>query len=319
MNPIHHSVITITYNQEQTIRETIESVLSQSVKPWEYIIVDDASQDKTWEIISDYQKRFPTLIKAFRNPQNKGIFRNFNDTLKLPNGDFINYVSGDDLLPADILAKYENFILENRLDTKNSFCIFSNSIILSDNSHHLIKDNKPNFSSDKNKLIENILLQSLYSWDTGLSKGLIKRCQQLGGIRTDIGYQADAIWNVDKVILSDKVYFIDSPGYIYRQGVGVTVSTEVAQHYLSRQKVYGILENEYNQYLSHKTKAFMKVDLSSLKYFCSPNLSNYFRFISDYFSFTSQYKFKDGYSLKKGYSFLIPISIKAVLKRLLKK
>lgn len=319
MKSIKHSIVTITYNQENTIRETIESVLSQSVKPWEYIIVDDASQDETWNIISDYQKRFPTLIKAFRNPHNKGVFCNFNDTLKLPNGDFINFVSGDDLLPPDILAQYDKFIHEKGLDTDLSFSIYSNSILLSDASLKTTKDNKPNFSSDKNKLIENILLQSLYSWDTGLSKGLIKRCQQLGGIRTDIGYQADAIWNVDKVILSDKVYFIDIPGYIYRQGIGVTVGTELSKHYLSRQKVYGILENEYNQYLSDKVKAFMRVDLASIKYFSTPNLKNYFRFISAYFRFTSQYKFKDGYSLKNGYSFLIPVSIKSLLKRLLKK
>ena len=79
---IKHSVLIISYFQEDYIGTTIESVLNQTELPYEIIISDDCSKDDTWNIIQRYQKKHPDLIRAYRNDPNIGIFQNLEKVLK---------------------------------------------------------------------------------------------------------------------------------------------------------------------------------------------------------------------------------------------
>lgn len=65
------SIITTTYRHEKYIRETIESVLSQSFDSWELLIGDDSPDDATWEIIEEYVKQYPDKIRAWHHAPNK--------------------------------------------------------------------------------------------------------------------------------------------------------------------------------------------------------------------------------------------------------
>ena len=58
MNKEKISIVTITYNSQDTVRKTIESVISQKYRPLEYVLVDGGSSDKTGEIISSYFTEF---------------------------------------------------------------------------------------------------------------------------------------------------------------------------------------------------------------------------------------------------------------------
>lgn len=60
------SIITPNYNCERFISQTIESVLAQTYKNWEMLIVDDCSTDKSYEIACEYAKK-DSRIKVFRN------------------------------------------------------------------------------------------------------------------------------------------------------------------------------------------------------------------------------------------------------------
>ncbi len=66
------SIITVAYNSESTIQDTMESVLSQTWSNYEYIIVDGASTDKTLSVIHAYEKRFKGRMRYFSAP-NSGI------------------------------------------------------------------------------------------------------------------------------------------------------------------------------------------------------------------------------------------------------
>lgn len=98
------SIITVSYNSEKTIERTIQSVLNQSYKNIEYIIVDGLSNDKTVEIIEKYKEK----IKYLSEPD-KGIYDAFNKGLKLYSGDYVGFVNSDDILlpnAIEILVKY---------------------------------------------------------------------------------------------------------------------------------------------------------------------------------------------------------------------
>ncbi len=118
----HTSVVSVfmpTYNQETLVTEAIESVLAQDYSDWELIIGDDCSTDKTYEIISNYQKKYPDKIKPFRNNSNLGITKNFNKILSKCTGKYISFFAGDDVyLP----GKLSN---QTALMESNPNCILS--------------------------------------------------------------------------------------------------------------------------------------------------------------------------------------------------
>ena len=82
------SIITVTYNSEKTIANTIESVLSQTHKDIEYIIVDGLSNDSTIEIIKQYEPRFCGKLKWITE-KDKGIYDAMNKGICMATGDVI--------------------------------------------------------------------------------------------------------------------------------------------------------------------------------------------------------------------------------------
>jgi glycosyltransferase involved in cell wall biosynthesis len=90
------SVIIFSYNFERYIRESIETVLNQSLSPFEIIICDDFSTDGSWEIISEYAKQYPEIIRSYRHEKNIGMQRNGAFGFKKIKGDLVSSIDGDD-------------------------------------------------------------------------------------------------------------------------------------------------------------------------------------------------------------------------------
>lgn len=91
------SVIVITFNQEKTIAQTIESILMQKGEfSMELVIGEDGGSDSTANICREYQKKFPDQIRLLLQDENQGIVKNFIDTLRMCRGKFIGICAGDD-------------------------------------------------------------------------------------------------------------------------------------------------------------------------------------------------------------------------------
>lgn len=100
------SVIMSVYNEAEYIRESVESILAQTVKDFEFIIIDDCSSDNTVEIIKSYRD---DRIKLYVNETNNGLTKNLNKALKLCSGEYIARMDGDDICKPDRFAKQLNF------------------------------------------------------------------------------------------------------------------------------------------------------------------------------------------------------------------
>ena len=85
------SIITVCFNAEDTIADTIQSVLSQDYEDVEYIIVDGKSTDRTLEIIQSYQKRIKLISE-----KDQGIYDAMNKGINIANGDVIGILNADD-------------------------------------------------------------------------------------------------------------------------------------------------------------------------------------------------------------------------------
>lgn len=122
------SIITVSYNSAKTIEDTIISVLNQSYKNLEYIIVDGKSSDKTMGIVKSYQDKISVIISE----QDKGIYDAMNKGIAMASGDVVGIINSDDIFfdkncvkriiekfvetSADII--YGDLLYVDRLDTK---------------------------------------------------------------------------------------------------------------------------------------------------------------------------------------------------------
>ena len=84
------------YNAEKYIAEAIESILNQTFKDFEFIIIDDASTDNTWDIIQEYAQRDKKIV-AIKNDTNLGIAGNRNKLVSLARGEYIVWQDADDI------------------------------------------------------------------------------------------------------------------------------------------------------------------------------------------------------------------------------
>ena len=93
------SVITTFLNGEKFIRESIESVFSQTYKNWELILIDDMSTDGSTQIALEYSKKYPDKVRYLQHGggRNRGISASRNLGLKQAKGKYIAFLDADDL------------------------------------------------------------------------------------------------------------------------------------------------------------------------------------------------------------------------------
>ena len=84
------------FNSEQFVAEAIKSVLNQSFKDFEFLILDDCSADKSFKIINDFEKKDPR-IKVYKNEKNLGIVESRNKLINLSKGKYIAWLDSDDV------------------------------------------------------------------------------------------------------------------------------------------------------------------------------------------------------------------------------
>jgi glycosyltransferase involved in cell wall biosynthesis len=95
MDKLKVSLITVSFNSEKTIRDTIESVLSQNYKFIEYIVIDGGSTDSTLDIINDYKEKIQVVVSE----PDSGIYDAMNKGVMLSSGDVIGVINSDDFYP----------------------------------------------------------------------------------------------------------------------------------------------------------------------------------------------------------------------------
>ena len=105
------SIIMPSYNTARFIEATLESVLAQTYKNWELIIVDDCSTDNTDEIVNPYLT--DSRIKYIKNEKNSGAAVSRNRALREAAGRWIAFLDSDDLWAPEKLEKQLAFMVEN--------------------------------------------------------------------------------------------------------------------------------------------------------------------------------------------------------------
>lgn len=101
-NMVRCTVAIPTYNREDMIRGTLESVLAQDIHDLEILVVDDQSKDRVFEIAVSYKD---SRLRVVRNETNVGLFGNFNRCVELSSGPLLRILCNDDRLAKDCLRR----------------------------------------------------------------------------------------------------------------------------------------------------------------------------------------------------------------------
>ena len=128
------TLITISYNNEKEISQTIKSVINQTYSNIEYIIVDGASKDLTLKIIEEYGSNISKVISE----PDKGIYDAINKGIKNATGDIIGLIhAGDELYDNNVIEKVVRCFTESNIDA-----LYGHSKILSEDGSKVVRINK---------------------------------------------------------------------------------------------------------------------------------------------------------------------------------
>lgn len=246
------SVIIPVYNVEKYIRECLNSVINQTYKNLEIILVDDGSQDKSGNICDEYKMK-DDRIKVIHK-QNGGLSDARNVGMKIAKGRYIQFIDSDDFIDKDMIEILYKIIIENDADI--SMC-----------SNYILKENKRTSDSSGKMYIYNriealreILLDEKirsYAWNKLMKKELF----------TDIefpkGKVFEDILTIPKIFeKSSKIVYLDIPKYYYRQREGSILNKQTNELRLS----YINAAEEINKFIEEKEP--------SLENYCAYNIAH---------------------------------------------
>ena len=211
------SVYVITYNQENVIHRTMESLLKQKEYIYEICINDDCSKDKTFEILKDYQRQFPDIVKPVQNEHNLGIFANMEAVMARLTGDMVYQLSGDDVCPDCYFKAVFDCVEKHKIDWKNElFCIYGNYKEIEPDGKSVVYTNNLVCRHDALKLKVRKLLSNRSAC---YSKKVLDKFEK---VSQGHSFSAESVQDGQLQLFSKKNYYLPVVGNIYYAGIGIS-------------------------------------------------------------------------------------------------
>jgi len=214
------SIVIPIYNTEQYLDKCVDSVLNQTYKNLEVILVDDGSTDDSGKICDYYAAKDQRVVIIHQRNQGNNVAR--KNGVKIANGDYVGFVDSDDWIEPDMYQCMVDNIKKNNADIVSVGFYLENS-----NKTEIYNDeidsNLYKIGKDTNKFIESVLLGNtksrLYSIQWNLVTKLFKRNvisvsqEKVNGVF----YGEDMAVTFESYYLADSISVINKPYYHYRQ------------------------------------------------------------------------------------------------------
>lgn len=256
---------TITYMHEPYIRDCIEGILMQKTTfPVQVVIHDDASTDKTAEIVKEYEVKYPRLIKAIFQTENQfskpGRGKMRDDVQKVVLGKYLALCEGDDYWTDPLKLQKQVEFLEANLDY--SAC-FTNALFLNqieNTSRKYVTDLK-----EGDVDIIDIILTGGYIFPTA-SIVYKKELQDLA-LSLKVTRLAGDTLLIFNLATQGKVFFLDEATCLYRRWSGGVYSGLIysQQHLIAEKKKEIIGYNKLDEQTSYTYKKLIKKKISLIR------------------------------------------------------
>lgn len=229
------SVTVVTYNQENVVGRTINSLIAQRDYLFEICVSDDCSQDGTWDVLVDYQRRYPELIKLHRQEFNVGIFENTDYAWRMPSGDIINEIAGDDTTPDGWYKTVVDFILENNIDWRHElFCIYGDYLAEYPNGDSMVFRNEA-IQKCPNAALRLALRGIVNHRGCCTSINVFKRFDKVANGRS---HKVENVQDRQFQINAEKNYYIPQLSNVYYTGIGVSTHIQDEETYKDRLEIW---------------------------------------------------------------------------------
>ena len=250
MNKCKLSIIVPVYGVEKYIDKCLNSLVKQSLKEIEVIVVNDGTKDNSQKIIDKYVKKYPDKIKSYiKENGGQGSARNYG--LEKANGEYIGYVDSDDFVEKDMYKKLYNKAKENNYD----IVVCGNYNVSEDYQNKNIDTFINNYNTD----LENIFFGKMAVWNKIYKRDiLIKNKLEF---KEKVWYE-DLAFTLKAIMNSNTFAFIDEPLYDYLIREGSTMNNSNVQRNLEILDAF----NDILSYIQHNKKEeyFSKIEFLAI-------------------------------------------------------
>lgn len=250
MNKCKLSIIVPVYGVEKYIDKCLDSLVKQSLKEIEIIVVNDGTKDNSQKIIDKYVKKYPDKIKSYiKENGGQGSARNYG--LKKASGEYIGYVDSDDFVEKDMYKKLYNKAKENNYD----IVVCGNYNVSEDYQNKNIDAFINNYNTD----LENIFFGKMAVWNKIYKRDiLIKNKLEF---KEKVWYE-DLAFTLKAIMNSNTFAFIDEPLYDYLIREGSTMNNSNVQRNLEILDAF----NDILSYIQHNKKEeyFSKIEFLAI-------------------------------------------------------
>lgn len=250
MNKCKLSIIVPVYGVEKYIDKCLDSLVKQSLKEIEIIVVNDGTKDNSQKIIDKYVKKYPDKIKSYiKENGGQGSARNYG--LKKATGEYIGYVDSDDFVEKDMYKKLYNKAKENNYD----IVVCGNYNVSEDYQNKNIDAFINNYNTD----LENIFFGKMAVWNKIYKRDiLIKNKLEF---KEKVWYE-DLAFTLKAIMNSNTFAFIDEPLYDYLIREGSTMNNSNVQRNLEILDAF----NDILSYIQHNKKEeyFSKIEFLAI-------------------------------------------------------
>lgn len=203
------SVVIPVYNVEKYLPECLDSVINQTYKNLQIILVDDGSTDSSGKICDEYAEKDDRITVVHQSNAGAGAAKNTG--LELIDGDYFSIIDSDDYIELDMYEKMVNSLEKYNSDIAQ--CLFRNVFVNdSFDRKYKIKGNYPKVLTSKKFLSE-----LLYDWKYAIFANKVFKTSLLKDIRFPVGRKIDDEFFTYKLVCNaKKVVNIDNILYNYR-------------------------------------------------------------------------------------------------------
>lgn len=237
------SVIVPVYNVEKYLRQCLDSLISQTLKDIEIIIVNDGTKDNSQGIIDEYVKRYSNVKAYIKENGGLGSARNYG--IKKASGEYLAFIDSDDYVKEDMIEQ-----LYNAAKKEDADYLICDYIVTYDDHKEVDKINK-GIRTLNNNYKKDGILSPLYAWNKFVKKDLI--------VNNDLNF-SEGLWYEDLPVttilfaLANKTFYLNKPLYYYRQRSGSIMNSKYNEKmfdiFVAMNKVYeGFVSRELlNEY-----------------------------------------------------------------------
>lgn len=294
------SVVMSVYNGEKYLAEAIESILNQTYKNFEFIIVNDGSSDKSIDIIKEYMTKDNRVVLIDR--ENKGLPYSLNEGISKAKGEYIARMDADDISLPDRFEKQMDYMQKNEIDICGCSIQLFNDAKKFDIWHYPIKDSEIRFL---------LLVNSAFAHPSIMFKKSIFETYQYDikfksaqdyKLWTQIALSNLKMGNIDEVLVLYRIHDTQVSSKNTQQAQNaINISKEYIKDFfhMTNYEIRQIIENIFKYKETNNTPSilFLLVLKELYRLHESRTISSYFQYL--------KYATKIKFSLKNELKFLV--------------